>query len=101
VPARIENTGDIEVILQVSAISPGATASLIFKAWDDVSPPMTVKVRGPDGKILLERVIRDLPTGKPQSAPPITFLVAVVGAYKIEISQLYGSAAGHATLHVT
>ena len=100
VPARIENTGDIEVILQASDLAPGGTASVIFKAWDDVSPPMTVKVRGPDGKIILERVIRDLPTGRPQSAPPITFLVAVSGAYKIEISQLYGSAAGQATLHI-
>jgi hypothetical protein len=101
VPARIENTGDIEVILQASALAPGGTAALIFKAWEDVSPPLTVKVRGPDGKVVLERVVRDLPTGKPQSAPPITFLVAVSGAYKIEVSQLYGSAAGHATLHVS
>ncbi len=99
-PARIENSGDIEAILQKTDLSAGGTASVIFKAWDDVSPPMTVKVRGPDGKVILERVIRDLPTGRPQSAPPITFLVAVSGAYKIDISQLYGSAAGHATLHV-
>lgn len=99
-PARIENTGDFETICLSDDLSVGATVKLIFKAWDDVSPPFTVKVRSPDGKIILDRVLRELPTGRPQSAPPATFNVVGSGAYKIEISELYGSKAGKATLHV-
>jgi hypothetical protein len=72
----------------------------VFRTWDDTKPPYTLKVRGPDGKVVLDRVLRELPTGRPQSAPPIALLVPVSGAYKIEISELYGGAAGQATLHV-
>jgi hypothetical protein len=100
VPARIENTGDFETICVSDDLSLGAAVKLIFKAWDDVSPPFTVKVRSPDGKIILDRVLRDLPTGRPQSAPPVAFNIVGPGQYKLEISELYGAKAGKATIHV-
>ena len=50
--------------------------------------------------IILERVLRDLPTGLPQSAPPVTFMPSDVGEYRIEIKQLYGKQKGEAVLHV-
>lgn len=77
------------------------TARVVFRSWDDVSPPFTVKVKDPTGKTVLERVIRELPTGRPQSAPPLTFSVAIVGAYKISIKELYGGKEGEATLTVS
>lgn len=98
--ATIESTGDIETICQSDDLAPGRTARLVFRAWDDASPPFTIKVRSPTGKTILERVIRDLPTGRPQSAPPVTFSVATSGEYKITVSELYGEAAGEATLRV-
>lgn len=73
----------------------------MFRTWDDASPPFTVKVKSPSGRTVLDRVIRDLPTGKPQSAPPITFAVANTGAYHITISELYGKKFGEATLTVS
>ena len=101
-PARIESSGDIETICQSTDMAAGGTAKFIFRAWDDVTPPFTIKVRGPDGKMLLDRVIRELPTGRPQSAPPVTFVAPSVGPYKIEIAEIYGSKkTGNATLHVT
>jgi len=36
------------------------------------------------GKTIVERVLRELPTGQPQSAPPITFTVSSPGEYKVE-----------------
>lgn len=99
-PSTIESSGDIETICQSDDLAPGKTARLVFRAWDDTTPPFTVKVRSPAGKTILERVIRDLPTGQPQSAPPVTFSVAMSGEYKITISELYGKAAGEAILRV-
>lgn len=99
--ARIESTGDIESICpSAEALRNGDTARLVFRTWDDASPPFTVKVRGPDGKTVLDRVIRELPTGQPQSAPPITFAVRGVGKYHISIKELYGKKEGLATLTV-
>ena len=65
-----------------------------------MEPPFNLKVRSPVGKVILERVLRELPTGKPQSAPAITFAAVAAGAYKVEIVQLYGKSRGDATLNV-
>lgn len=101
-PARIEYSGGIESICQDAAtLAPGMTAKLIFRMWDDVTPPLTIKVRGPDGKILLDRVIRELPTGSPQSGAPVTFLVPTAGAYAVHVKELYGQVEGSATLTVS
>ncbi len=99
--ATIESTGDIESICEsADGLKVGDTARLVFRAWDECAPPFTVKVRGPDGKTVLERVIRELPTGKPQSAPPIAFPVQLGGKYQISIKELYGKKEGLATLTV-
>ena len=74
---------------------------MVFRTWDDVSPPFTVKVKGPGGKTVFDRVIRELPTGEPQSAPPIAFTVKLAGTYRIRIKELYGTIDGEATLSVS
>ncbi|HZO12442.1 MAG TPA: hypothetical protein VFB62_04265 [Polyangiaceae bacterium] len=99
--ATIQSSGDIESICQSADVSAGSTAKIVFRTWDDASPPFTVKVKGPDGKTILDRVIRDLPTGKFQSAPPVSFSVESAGQYRIEIKELYGSKLGEATLTIT
>jgi hypothetical protein len=101
VASTIESSGEIESICETDDLGPGKTARIVFRMWDDLGPPFTIKVRAPDGKLILDRVIRDLPTGRPQSPPPVTFAVAVAGIYRIEIRQLYGGAEGEATLTVT
>lgn len=98
--ATIQNSGDIESIIQDSGVGPGDQAKVVFRTWDDTSPPFTVKVKGPTGKTVFDRVIRELPTGEPMSAPPITFLVATKGAYSIQIKELYGKQEGEAVLTV-
>ena len=50
--------------------------------------------------MIVERVIRDLPTGKPQSPAPVTFTASAAGEYKVEIKQLYGKQKGDALLRI-
>jgi hypothetical protein len=50
--------------------------------------------------VIFERVLRELPTGQPQSAPPVEFSAGAAGEYKLEIKQLYGKQKGEAELHV-
>jgi hypothetical protein len=102
VPARIEFSGGIESICQDSAaLSAGMTAKIVFKLWDDVTPPVTIKVRGPDGKMILDRVLREIPVAGPQSVAPVTFLVASAGVYQIHVKELYGQVEGNAKLTVS
>jgi hypothetical protein len=100
VPRTIENSGDIEAICKTDPVKSGDTVTLVFRSDDDANPPFTVKIKAPSGKVIVERVLRELPTGKPQSAPPISFTVSSPGDYKIEITQLYGKMRGDAVLHV-
>ena len=96
----IESSGNIETICGVSSLKVGDTVHLVFRALDDSEPPYTCKVTSPGAKVIVERVVRELPTGKPQSAPPVSFTVAQPGEYRIEVWQLYGKSRGQAILHV-
>jgi hypothetical protein len=75
-------------------------ARLVFRTLDEAEPPFQIIVRSPTGNVIVKRVIRVLPTGQPQSPPPVTFSVQK-GEYQIAISQLNGKAEGHATLNVS
>ena len=97
---NVDHTGDIETISQTDPVRSGETVRLVFRSDDDAAPPFKVSIRSPQGKVIVERVLRELPTGKPQSAPPISFAVSAPGDYKIEIVQLYGKTRGDAVLHV-
>ena len=96
----IDVTGDIETVCKAHPVKAGDTVSLHFIADDEATPPFTIRIKSPTGAVVLERVLRELPTSKPQSAPPVQFPTSVPGDYKIEVWQLYGTQRGDATLHV-
>jgi hypothetical protein len=98
VPPVIEVSGAIETVIGVPAVKVGDTLKLVFRAADDADPPFTCKVISPAGKVIVERVLRDLPTGKPQSAPPVTFVIAQAGEYRVDVWQLYGKVRGQALI---
>ena len=98
--ATVDNSGDIETFSKNDPVNAGDVVSLVFRADDDASPPFNIRIKSPTGSVILERVLRELPTGKPQSAPPITFTASAPGDYRIEIWQLYGKQRGEAVLHV-
>lgn len=98
-PAVIECSGEIEIICDTSRLQPGRQAKLVFRVWEDVTPPYQIKIWSPSGSLIVDRVIRNLPTGEPQSPSPVAFSVNV-GAYVITMKQLRGTAEGNATLTV-
>jgi hypothetical protein len=100
VARTIESSGDIETICKVDPLKAGDTVQIVFRADDEATPPYNLRIKSPSGKIIIERVVRELPTGMPQSAPPVTFTVSAAGEYKIEIKQLYGKQKGYAVLRV-
>ncbi|HMV33927.1 MAG TPA: HD domain-containing phosphohydrolase, partial [Gemmatimonadales bacterium] len=50
------------------------------------------------GSLLVQRLLQELPTGEPQSAPPVTFVPSAKGIYPIEIRQMRGNNVGMARL---
>ena len=100
VARTIDSSGDIETICRISPLQAGDSATLYFLADDDLEPPFTLKIKSPGGVTIVERVLRELPTGKPQSAPPVVFTVSAPGEYKIEIKRLNGKQKGEAILRV-
>ncbi len=99
---RIDSHGDIETIVQLdgTVIAIGDRVALVFRAIDDPSPPIGVVIQSPNGQKIVDRVLRELPTGLPQSAPPVVFIPAIRGDYQIEVKELRGSQRGTATLRV-
>ena len=98
----IETTGDIECLCTSNRVCVGGTAEIVFRTWDDVSPPFTIKISAPTKKVVYDRVLRDqLPTGRPQSNPPVRFTVADAGVYKLRVAELYGKAEGTAKITIS
>ncbi|UQA62582.1 hypothetical protein [Polyangium aurulentum] len=95
-----DNIGDIETICRTDPARVGDLVKLVFRSDDDADPPFNVRIKSPTGKVIVERVLRELPTGKPQSAPPIEFTASASGAYTVEVWQLYGKQRGKATVNV-
>jgi hypothetical protein len=96
----IESVGDIETICKTDPAKAGEEIKLVFRAEDGADPPFTLKIKSPGGKVIVERVIRDLPTGLPQSAPPVVFTPSAGGEYKVEIKQIQGKQRGEAVLRI-
>jgi hypothetical protein len=99
-PATIEIHGDIEIICQaLGELAPNKMARLVFRTYADAVPPWQVRVKSPSGNMILERVMRELPSGDPQSPPPVIFSVQR-GTYEVTVKQLKGQAEGTATIAV-
>jgi hypothetical protein len=111
--SQLESSGDIEIFFYPSTSVPtigvpffeSATAgdrlSLVFGPGDSASPPYALKIFSPAGLIILDTIVRALPTGLPQSPPAIEFVVSARGVYKIHIRELKGRQSGEAKLTVT
>jgi hypothetical protein len=108
----IESSGDIEIFCYPAggtsrgsasyfeAVGVGDKLALVFTPGDGSNPPYSLKIFAPSGKNIIDNVLRDLPTGQPQSPPPVEFVVSAPGVYRIEIKELRGRQRGEATLRV-
>ena len=113
-PGPLETNGSIEVFCARADAPPsrrsmfvfdslvaGERLSLCFNPGDDTRPPYALRIRSPQGALIIDRIMRELPTGLPQSAPPVEFIPSVPGTYTIEVRALQGGAWGTATLAVS
>jgi hypothetical protein len=108
----IESSGDIEIFCHTGgstrrgsvpffdAIEVGDRLSLVFIPNDGSNPPYALKIFSPSGGILLDTLVRDLPTGGPQSPPPVEFVVSSKGTYRVEIREVRGRQRGEAKVRV-
>ena len=109
----LEISGDIEIFCYPAGantmrasvpfydtVGSGDRMSLVFGAGDGGSPPYSLRIISPSGSNILDTILRDLPTGTPQSPPPVEFVVSVKGVYRIEIRELKGRQRGEAKLRV-
>lgn len=78
----------------------GDRVALVFHAIDDPVPPIEVVIQSPAGLKIVQRVLGELPTGLPQSAPPVEFVPSSKGLYQIQVKELRGKQRGTATLLV-
>lgn len=109
----IESSGDIEIFCYpggggssrasasyFESVTVGDRMSLVFNPGDHTTPPYGLKIFSPTGKNILDNVLRELPTGQPQSPPPVEFVVSSPGVYRIEIKEIRGRQSGEARLRV-
>lgn len=99
----IESSGEIEIVSLFSRaqrFTIGDRVQLIFKPIDEPNPPYQLRVVSPTGKQIVDTILRALPTGEPQSAPPFEFAPSVSGTYKVEIREMKGRAFGKGDLKI-
>ena len=100
---RIDSSGEIETLLHDSmgqTIGVGDRVAFVFRSRDEPDSAVSVIVTSPSGQKIVDRVVRELPTGRPQSAPPVEFIPAVSGTYTIDVREVRGKQRGTATLKV-
>lgn len=101
---RVDSHGEIETMLHGDqahmVIGVGDRVLLVFRAIDDPQPPIGVVIHSPNGQKIVDRVLRELPTGLPQSAAPVEVIPSVKGVYKIEVRELRGKQRGTATFKI-
>ncbi len=109
--APIESSGDIEIFCHPTSassrgsvphfekINAGARLALLFVPGE-TTPPYALKIFSPSGTNIVDQLVRDPPTGSPQSPPPIEFVVSTNGVYRIEIRSLNGRQRGDAKVRV-
>ena len=90
----VQSWGEIETFCEGSGVRPGDRMRVYFRTEEDLSPPFKLRVRGPDGVVIVERVLRELPVGPLHGIPSVDFLVATPGEYKLDIWQIQGATEG-------
>ena len=99
---RIDSHCEIETLVHGDGIkiAIGDRVALVFRPIDDPVPPIQVVIQSPNGQKIVEKVLRELPTGQPQSSPPVEFVPSADGVYRIEVKELRGKQRGTASLRV-
>jgi len=60
VAQSVESSGEIETVCKADPIRVGDSVELVFRAYDEATPPFTVRIKSPSGQTIVERVLREL-----------------------------------------
>jgi hypothetical protein len=82
------------------AIGVGDRLAIVFTANETSTGPYSVRVSSPSGTTILDSLVRELPTGLPQSPPPLEFAPSAKGSYKVEIREVRGRQRGEAAVRI-
>jgi len=96
-PARSSNRGTVPFFDKILA---GERLALVFVPGETTIPPYQLRIISPSGAIIVDSLVREPPTGAPQSPPPIEFVVAAPGVYRSEVRALHGRQRGDAKVRV-
>ena len=96
-PAGAANRSSVPFFDSVGA---GDRLALLFIPNEGASSPYSLKITSPSGATILDTIVRDLPTGLPQSPPPVEFVVSAKGLYRIEMREMRGRQRGEAHVRV-
>jgi hypothetical protein len=108
----IQSSGDFEIFCHpvgsgtrgsvpfFDKITVGDRLSLLFVPEGTAVPPYSLKIISPTGATVVDTLVREPPTGGPQSPPPLEFIVSARGVYRVEIRTLHGRQRGEATIRV-
>jgi hypothetical protein len=108
----IQSSGDFEIFCHPAGsgtrgsvpffdkITVGDRLSLLFVPEETAAPPYSLKIISPTGVTVVDTLVREPPTGGPQSPPPLEFIVSARGVYRVEIRALHGRQRGEATIRV-
>jgi hypothetical protein len=109
--ASVDSSGEIEVtcfpigpvqrMRVFDRVTIGDRLALVFTPIDEMNPPYQLKITSPSGANILDTIIRDLPTGLPQSPPPVEFVVSARGVYRVEIREMRGRQRGEASVKIS
>lgn len=83
----VVNDGDFVELIALDGRPHEGRVRVVFA--EDVGPVM-LKVKNPAGAVVLDRVLRDLPTRAGSSSPPVSVPVSQPGDYAIEVRPLGG-----------
>ena len=79
----------------------GDRLSLVFRPNEGSTPPYSLKITSPSGAVIVDSIVRDLPTGLPQSPPAVEFVVSVKGLYRVDIRTMRGRQRGEGTIRIS
>jgi hypothetical protein len=100
----IDSSGEIETqfhdTIPQRPIEVGDKLLIVFRPRDEPEYPISVQIHSPSGSKIVERLLRELPTNMPQSAPAIDFVVSAKGTYTIDVREVRGKQRGQATIKV-
>lgn len=85
---RVVNQSDFVELIALDGKPKEGRVRVVFSDRSEDIGPVSLRVRNPAGKVVVERVLRDLPTRDSSLCPPVSVPVAEAGDYTIEIKPL-------------